>query len=304
MQRLLLAVAVLVAVVACGPAESPAPYWTVEATTDAEAFEMLRRAAAVEPCALLPRTELAELGEPGPDQVRRPDACEVAVAGRHGRSTVTVIVVAGTFDGAWGVVPDDATTTIVDGAAITTVEDRDMRRERSIPDGDRTCRVDVKYPAAAGYTVSVAMPAGSDPCPRAERLALAAMARWLEQPPHGTTPGLPRSILAGIDPCAVPAALGATIRADEQQLGACSFRLDGTHTAILFDHFPEASFADGPHDERGRYVLPDGPALMKAQLGPAFTTDEENRPIVPAAVVSGDTPVAHRVMNAVIDHFR
>ncbi|WP_336083925.1 hypothetical protein [Nocardia sp. SSK8] len=221
----------------------------------------------------------------------------------EGPGSFDLMVVAGIFDGAWGIVPDTSKSATIDGATVTTIEDRDGRTDRSIPEGERWCRVDVKYPASVGYTVSLRLPAGGDPCPAAERLARAAMARWAGQPQHGTTPGLPLSILTGVDPCVVPVALGASVAANEQQLGACSFRLDGVHTGILFDYYPAASFDDGPLDERGRYVLPEGYALMKGQLGPSFTVDEEGRPLVPAVAVGGDTPTAHRVMNAVLDHF-
>ncbi|MFE3543395.1 hypothetical protein ACFXK0_10505 [Nocardia sp. NPDC059177] len=304
MRRLLLAAALLVTVVACGPQDQPpAPYWTVEATTDDQVFEMLRQARGIEACALIPRTELAELGTPGPDQLRRTEGCGMTLTTPGGPSSFDLMVVAGIFDGAWSIDPDTSKSRTVGGATVVTIEDRDSRTDRSIPEGERWCRVDVKYPASVGFRVSLHMPASSDPCPAAERLAEAAMAKWTEQPQHGTTPGLPRSILTGVDPCAVPVALGASIAANEQQLGACSFRLDGVHTGILFDYYPEASFAVGRRDDRGRYILPDGYALMKGQLGPSFTVDEDNRPLVPAVSVGGDTPTSHRVMNAVLDHF-
>ncbi|MFB7874940.1 hypothetical protein ACFC06_06760 [Nocardia sp. NPDC056064] len=302
MQRLLLAAAMLVTVVACAGEEAP-PYWSVEATTDDQIFDMLRQARGIEACALVPRTELAELGMPGPDRLRRTEGCATTLTTADGPGSFDLTVVAGTFDGAWGVVPDTSESTTIGGATLTTIEDRDSRRDRSIPEGERWCRVDVKYPASVGYTALLHLPAGSDPCPAAERLAEAAMGKWIEQPQHGTTAGLPRSVLTGADPCAVPVALGASIAANEQQLGACAFRLDGVHTAILFDYLPESSF-DGPLDERGRYDLPDGPALMKGRLGPGFTVDEDNRPLVPTVAVGGDTPTSHRVMNAVLDHYR
>ncbi|MFF2082635.1 hypothetical protein ACFVVM_02620 [Nocardia sp. NPDC058176] len=300
MRRLLLAAALLVTVIGCGSPE-PAPYWTVEATTDEQVFEVLTQARSVEACALLPRAELAELGTPGPDQLRRTEGCEVKLETPAGQGSFRLLVVAGIFDGTWGIVPDASESVTVDGATLTTVDD--SRSDGTAPDGERWCRVDVKYPASVGYQVSLYLPAGSDPCPAAERLARAAMSRWVEQPPHGTTPGLPRSILTGVDPCAVPASLGATIEADQQQLGACSFTLDGTAGGFLFDYFTEAGFAEGRRDDRGRYILPDGPALMKGQLGPVFGTGDDG-PLVPAVLVGGDTPTSHRIMNALLDHFQ
>lgn len=303
MQRLWLAVALLVTVVACGAPKPAAPYWSSEATTDAQVFEVLRQAGKVEACALIPRAELADLGTPGPDRLHQTAGCRVNLQRPDGTGTLFLQVVAGVFDGAWGYVPEGNRPVTIGGASVVTVEDRATTRDGRVPDGERWCRVDVKYPASAGYQLNLRLPAGSDsPCPAAERLARAAMDRWVEQPPHGTTPGLPRSILAGIDPCAVPKSLGAAIDAREQQLGACSFTLDGTHSGVIFDYFPVDSFVGGRRDDRGRYVLPEGYALMKGQLGPAFA-DSENGRLAPAVIVPDDTPTSHRVMNAVLDYF-
>ncbi|MGV9822180.1 hypothetical protein [Nocardia xishanensis] len=182
------AVVVLLGVSACQddlpitPAGSGG-YWSTAPQTDDQRWEVLRKVRAIDPCALLPRAELAKIDTVSWVQVRKPDWCEArmgsTVSGK-GTDLSWSLLVAPT-----GVTRHErARTTKIGAVTVGTVSDLDANPDQRGQLVDRNCTASASFPSTAAIMLFVTTPLGTEPCPVAEAV-LPTMIAQLDNPGYG-----------------------------------------------------------------------------------------------------------------------
>ncbi|WP_431971855.1 hypothetical protein [Nocardia sp. bgisy134] len=299
LRRLLLAAALVLTTAGCqdAPASDSTSttdtatggFWSAAPQTDAQRLEMLRRARNIDPCALLPNQKLREVGSVVSVDNTQPSTCKAIIGSAEpGKGTTLVShVVAPPASMPWE--DRDATIERVGDVTVSLLDDRKvMTDEQFREQGHHTCYAEARFPAAAEFWLDVQSPIGGDPCAVARSLVRTALTEWRIEPPHGTSPVTARSILTGLDPCAVAPTLGISVPAGEQQLHKCEFSFRGSNVVINYEYQDgdpagpgEPAFTVGPRpvhqvaaaagDSRV-YSAPVGPPLRPAVTGQALPT--------------------------------
>ncbi|WP_225732488.1 MULTISPECIES: hypothetical protein [unclassified Nocardia] len=295
MVRLVVLVAALLATaVACGngeaaqPTSAPVDFWDTAPQNDQQYWEVYKRARAIEPCALIPRAELAKLGTVRSVVVTGPESCA---------AQLDSVKLGGSVRAQWralaGTVEENGrvgTTKRIEDTTATVVADKDTRADKQIPAGERACTVSAKFPAHAGVSLAVTVPGGVEPCPVAETLTRTAVLAWKQQLRQDDPYPTVHTVLNGADPCAVTAHLGVTVKPDRQQLYVCALPYGGTEYAVLYEYQAQRAIENGiPIQIGDRTVFrheSNGAVYFEAQVGPPFA-DGEDGPQVPAVWVGG-----------------
>ncbi|MFI5715948.1 hypothetical protein [Nocardia sp. NPDC051750] len=241
MLRWSLLITVLVAAVACSSESQSSKagldaLWVAVPQNAEQLDEVRQRARALDVCALLPREDLASLGEVSV-RATGPGEC-AASSGAVGESEATTV--------SWSVAVDpvrgDAelpygTTSTVGEATVWTVSDRDTQ-----PDVDpaeltrRTCSSTARYPSTASLYLQVTTRPDTDPCPVVGQLLSTALTQLAAEPAHGTSPDMEVTALTGQDPCAVPRTLDGVVLGDAQTLWNCSFTYRGDEILMEYKY--------------------------------------------------------------------
>ncbi|WP_147403973.1 hypothetical protein [Nocardia panacis] len=288
--------ALLVTAVACGRGEAaqssaaPADFWAAAPQNTAQYWSVYERARAIDPCALLPRAGLAPLGAVRTVAVKGLDSCAAELDSDQPRGVVRVDlrVLAGTVDELGARV---GTTKHFDGATALVIADKDTRADKQVPPtGDRACTVNTKFPAHAGFSISVTVPRGIEPCPAAEAVSRTAVAAWKQQPRQEDSIPTVRTVLTGADPCAVTPRLAATVDPDKQQLYACALPYGGTEFALLYEYQSQRALEAGEPVLIADHTVyrheGNGSPYLEVQVGPAYA-DGEDGPLAPAVWLGG-----------------
>ncbi|MBF6351274.1 MULTISPECIES: hypothetical protein [Nocardia] len=310
MLRWFVLIGVLVGAVACGSdAQSPTggvdDLWVTVPQNGEQLQQVRQRTRALDVCALLPREELATVGEVVV-RTTGPGACE-ATAGEE--TTVIWSVEVDAVTGATEM-PYGRTSTVGD-TSVWTVSDRDTR-----PDADpaelteRTCSATARYPSTASFYLQATTPPETDPCPIVEKLLPTALTQWAAEPAQGSSPDTEVTALTGQDPCAVPRTLDGAALDDAQTLWTCSFTYRGDEILMEYKYQPiiagverevEFTVAGNPVD---RYDAGDGHLTYNAVAGAPVAVEEATysngrEPMV--SVHGSDAAVLEEVVRLVVE---
>ncbi|MFD4438511.1 hypothetical protein ACFWPK_01880 [Nocardia sp. NPDC058519] len=310
MRRCAVAAAVMIGLTACQEnlpkqraatpieAASAMPaYWKTAPTTDNQRLELLRRLRAIDPCALVPRADLAKFGKLIEVENRGPSRCEAtfdSTESGKGTSVSWATGVAPTGYG-WG----NSELEEVDGITIGVLDDLDGAppREGQL---DRSCVATAVFANTTTLPVHVRTPLGTEPCPPAQAALARAMGGLAGEAPQGTSPDAPRTALHGKDPCEVAGVLGASLTVIDQRVWSCQFTVGGAAVHVDYDYEPRdvivmdktlfvinghTGYGAGQTGDYVSYAAIVGPALP----GPG---SELLGPNVPAVRAFGDDPAA------------
>ncbi|MFE5477320.1 hypothetical protein ACFQ9R_16585 [Nocardia sp. NPDC056541] len=263
-------------------------YWKTAPTSDDQRLELLRRLRAIDPCALIPRTDLAKIGTLLAVENDGPNKCEAtfdSTESGKGTSVSWAIGVAPTGYG-WG----QSRREEVDGITVGVLRDLDNgpQVEGQL---DRSCLATAAFANTTTLPVHVRTPLGTEPCPAAQSALARAMGGLAAEPAQGTSPDTPRTALHGKDPCEVATALDTAVTVLDLRIWSCQFTFRGA--AIDVDYGYEArGYADtgkslftvnghtgyGPSDDTSEYVSytaivgPSLPGPGSELMGPAVPT--------------------------------
>ncbi|MFD3743052.1 hypothetical protein [Nocardia sp. NPDC058633] len=323
LRRCAVAAAVVIGLTACQenlPKQRPATpieaaaamgaYWKTAPTTDEQRLDLLRRLRATDPCALIPRTDLAKFGTLLEVENDGPNKCEAtfdSTESGKGTSVSWAIGVAPTGYG-WG----QSKREEVDGITVGVLGDLD---NSALVEGqrDRSCLATAAFANTTTLPVSVRTPLGTEPCPTAQAALARAMGGLATEPAQGTSPDTPRTALHGKDPCEVAAVLDAAVTVLDQRIWSCQFTFRGASVDVDYTYEAKGYVADGepifvvnghrgygPSDdtsEHASYTAVVGPALP----GPG---SELMGPTVPTVRIFGkDREVLESVLRSTTELF-
>ncbi|MCX0271914.1 hypothetical protein NLM24_14615 [Nocardia zapadnayensis] len=255
--------------------------WLTVPQDDAQWQQVRNRARALDVCALLPREDLAQVGE---FSVRTsgPGECEATEAGLPSEGTTVKWSVA-----VEPVVSDTeipyGTTKPVGDATVWTVSDTDTRPgtdPAQLP--SRSCSSTVRYPSTASFFLQAATQPGTDPCPIVEQLLPTALRQWAAEPAIGTSPDTVVTALTGQDPCTVPRTLDGAVLNANQTLGTCGFTFRGDEILVEYKYQPVISFVSRQAvftvagDPVYLYDGGDGHRTYNAVVGPVLNAEESD----------------------------
>ncbi|MFI5717926.1 hypothetical protein [Nocardia sp. NPDC051750] len=267
-------------------------YWLTESATDAERLELLRRARDVDPCALLPRENLAEFGTVLRVFNHGPSACTATLDSDEisERTQFRFFF----FVRKPGVPAHVAGAPVrtVDGVEMTSVRELDQLGEEYEDQLlERTCVVTAGFPSLLTFKLHSSNPLGAEPCPVGEQVMHAALATWKAEPPMGSSPDTASTVVDEVDPCGPAAALGVTAPADRQSTWSCEFEYRGDRISLEYVYVAErytmgpptfsvgthrAYRVDEPGDDLVRYYGRIGPPIENADkvgyTGPSLPT--------------------------------
>ncbi|MFE1591983.1 hypothetical protein [Nocardia sp. NPDC058705] len=217
-------------------------FWKTAPTTDDQRLELLRRLRAIDPCALVPRADLAKFGKLIEVENRGPSRCEAtfdSTESGKGTSVSWAIGVAPTGYG-WG----ESKREEVDGITVGTLGDLDNGplREGQL---DRSCLATAVFANTTTLPVSVRTPLGTEPCPAAEAALARAMGGLASEPAHGTSPDTPPTALRGKDPCEVAAKLNAAVTVLDLRMWTCQFTFRGAAIDVDYSFTPREVTGSG-----------------------------------------------------------
>ncbi|MFE3318814.1 hypothetical protein [Nocardia sp. NPDC059195] len=285
-------------------------YWKTAPTTDEQRLELLRRLRAIDPCALIPRTDLAKLGTLIEVENDGPNRCEAkfdSTESGKGTSVSWAIGVAPSGYG-WG----ESKREEVDGITVGVLGDLD---NSPLVEGqlDRSCVATVAFANTATLPVHVRTPLGTEPCPAAESALARAMGGLATEPPQGTSPDTPRTALQGKDPCEVATVLNAAVTVLDLRMWSCQFTfrdasvdVDYRYQARDISAVGEPIFVINGHrgygsssnaGEYASYTAVVGPALP----GPGSTLLGPNVPVV--QVFGKDRAALESALRATVELF-
>ncbi|WP_459545852.1 hypothetical protein [Nocardia sp. X0981] len=267
-------------------------YRLTESATDTDRLELLRRARAVDPCALLPREVLAEFGTVLRVFNDAPSSCTATLDSDELRERTRFRLAFFVRDPGVPSHEEGAPVRMVDGAEVTTVRDLDRFGEEFADQLlERTCTVTAGFRSQMTFQLHNSNPLGTEPCPIGERIMDAALAAWKDEPPMGSSPDTALTVIDGVDPCAPAAALGVTVPADRQSMWSCEFDYHGDQISLNYRYLEEnhtpgpptftvgahrAYRVDEPGDEFVQYHGRIGSAIENAAevgyMGPALPT--------------------------------
>ncbi|WP_067832792.1 hypothetical protein [Nocardia lijiangensis] len=243
------AVLVLLGVTACQDDLPTAPagssgYWSTAPQTDDQRWEVLRKVRAIDPCALVPRIELAKIDTVIWVDVREPDWCEAQMgsteSGKGTDLSWSLFVAPG------GITPHESgRTTKIGAITVGTVSDLDANPDHQGKLVQRNCTVSASFPSTAAVMLFVTTPLGTEPCPVGEAVLPTLFAQLDKEPAHGTSPDTPGTVLLGRDPCAVANDLGVTTTVTEQRGWRCSFRYRDDDIEVEYTYEQEKLVVEG-----------------------------------------------------------
>lgn len=238
---------VLVAAIGCSsepqsPTAGTDTLWLTVPQNDEQWQQVRQRARALDVCALLPREDLARVGEFSV-HTSGPSACEATHA--EVPYEVTTVKWSVTVEPALGdiEIPYGATRTLGD-ATVWTVSDTDIQ-----PAADparltrRSCSSTIRYPSTASFFLQAETQPDTDPCPIVEQLLSTALQQWAAEPTIGSSPDTVVTALTGQDPCAVPRTLAGAVLDEAQTLWNCAFTFQGDEITVEFKYQPIISVA-------------------------------------------------------------
>ncbi|TQM31208.1 hypothetical protein [Nocardia bhagyanarayanae] len=243
------AVAVLLGLTSCQDDLPPTPagsngYWSTAPQTDEQRWELLRKLRAIDPCALVPRSELAKIETVNSVDVRRPNWCEARMGPTDpGKGTVLSWSLGVALKGI--AQPERGRTTHIGAVTIGTVSDLDTNPDLQGKLVQRNCTASASFPSTAAVMMFVTTPLGTEPCPVAEAVLPTVLAQLDEEPTHGTSPDTPRTVLLGSDPCAVANDLGVPLVVTDQREWKCSFPYRGDDIEVQYTYDQERLIAEG-----------------------------------------------------------
>ncbi|MCP2317162.1 hypothetical protein APR12_002502 [Nocardia amikacinitolerans] len=243
------ATVVLLSVIACQEEPPPAPagsggYWVTAPETDEQRWEVLRKVQAIDPCALVPRTELARIGTVNWVDVRMPSWCEARMGPtEHGKGTALSWTLSVAPNGIKQ--SERGRTTKVGAVTVGTVSDLDSNPDLQGKLVERNCTASASFPSTAAVMIFVTTPLGTEPCPVADAVLPTILAQLDKEPQHGTSPDTPRTALLGRDPCAVTNELGVTPVVADQRDWKCSFPYRGDTVEVRYTYDKERLIAQG-----------------------------------------------------------
>ncbi|MEU2251626.1 hypothetical protein ABZ540_00445 [Nocardia xishanensis] len=239
----------LLGVSSCQDDLPPAPagsggYWSTALQTDDQRWELLRRVRAIDPCALVPRTELAEIGTVNWVDVRMPNWCEARMGPTEtGKGTALSWSLSVATRGIPQ--PERGRTTKIGAVTIGTVSDIDTNPELEGKLVERNCTATASFPSTAAVMIFATTPVDTEPCPVAEAVLPTILAQLDKEPTHGASPDTPRTVLLGSDPCAVAKDLGVTPTVADQRDWKCSFPYHGDTIEVRYTYDKERLIVAG-----------------------------------------------------------
>ncbi|MEV0028256.1 hypothetical protein [Nocardia sp. NPDC050793] len=243
------AAAVLVGVTSCQDDLPHAPagsteYWSTAPRTDEQRWEVLRKIRAIDPCALVPRTELAKIEIVSSVDVRMPNWCEARIGPNEaGKGTALSWSLSIAPNGVEQ--PERGRTAKIGAVTVGTVSDLDTNPDLQGKLVERNCTASANFPSTAAVMIFVTTPLGTEPCPVAEAVLPTILAQLDKEPAHGTSPDTPRTVLLGSDPCAVANDLGVTPAVADQRDWKCSFPYRGETIEVRYTYDKERLIVQG-----------------------------------------------------------
>ncbi|MEV6387334.1 hypothetical protein [Nocardia xishanensis] len=219
-------------------------YWSTAPQTDDQRWELLRKVRAIDPCALVPRAELAKIDVVSWVEVSKPDSCAARMgSSESGKGTElrwSLFVAPGGF-----VHHERARTTMMGSITVATVSDLEANPDHQGKLVERNCTASASFPSTAAVMVFATTPLGTEPCPVAEAILPTIIAQLDKEPTHPTSPDTPRTVLLGGDPCAVTDDLGVTPAIVDQREWKCSFRYRDNDIEVRYTYDRELIVVDG-----------------------------------------------------------
>lgn len=319
-RTLLAAAAVALAVSGCqsDPAEEAAPtggFWGTAPANEEQRLEVLERARLIDPCALLTRDRLGELGEVREVTQNDISACHASVGPESLDERIEL---------SWSVeVPGTASERAEEGeviqvgdASVRLLSDADALGEESVASMTRLgCHAAAELPSGAEFVLDIRISRDQDACAVATELTESALTEWWQDPRPGTSPDGARTVLTGADPCAVTGKLGVTVPADEQTLSVCRFVYRDSEVIVTYE-YEEESLATGDEaaftvGERPVYALgPSGggefgnirsySAVVGPALYPGVDPGTFSSPTVPSVRATGTEGVVEDVLRELL----
>ncbi|MFC4375025.1 peptidase [Nocardia halotolerans] len=270
-------------------------YWSTAPQTDAQRAEVATRARLIDVCALVPRTELAELGAVREVVNDQTDSCRVELGG-EGSDTyelnwASMIM----FDD----VPRPGASVVPLGAASLS-----LMPEHTPTATERSCSAIARFPAGAALYLDATTFPSTDPCARLETVAAGAVERWLTAPPQGSSPDTQLTVLHGADPCAVRALLEGTGPFGSPTLKNCGFTYRGVDVVVSYENRgPLGDATVQMPDGRTAHSIDD--TSYTVVVGPALPGEPSYfGPSAPVVDVFADSPeVATEVLRQVLTLF-
>ncbi|MEV0341266.1 hypothetical protein AB0H49_19785 [Nocardia sp. NPDC050713] len=243
------AAVVLLGVTSCQDDLPPTPtgssgYWSTAPQTDEQRWELLRKIRAIDPCALIPRSELTKIDTVRWVDVRRPDWCEARMgsteAGKGTELSWSLLVAPNGIKQS-----EPGRTTTIGAVTVGTLSDLDANPDLQDQLVQRNCTASASFPSTAAVMIFVTTPLGTEPCPVAEAVIPTILAQLDKEPAHGTSPDTPLTALLGRDPCAVANELGVPLAVADQREWKCSFPYRGDDIEVQYTYDKEALVVKG-----------------------------------------------------------
>ncbi|MGW6728977.1 peptidase [Nocardia sp. NPDC055029] len=311
MRQLILLVAAAIALSGCGTDQaSPAAgtpttttlppvdgsFWSMVPQTDEQRAEVSARARLIDVCALVPRSELAALGEVKTVDNDQTDSCRVELTSpgaTEDKVSWSSLVV-------FGDIPQPGATVKQLGEVTLSVLPSDL----DLSNG-KTCNATAKFRSGAAIYFQTTTPTTTDGCARLESLVDGAVRRWLTSPPQGTSPDTKRTALHGADPCAVRAHLDGTGPFGVPTLNSCGFTYRGEDVVVSYEIRGRGVLSRNEQTVDGRVVhILDASAtvVVGPELGPA-TSSLLGSPVPVVNVAAESEDVAKDVLRQIFTMF-
>ncbi|MFE6862831.1 hypothetical protein [Nocardia sp. NPDC057668] len=302
-RRLAAAALPLFLLAACADDQSPtrpAGFWFTAPRNDEIRLEALDRARAVDPCALVPRAELAKIAPIRSVENDDRDSCEAELGSAEANKGIELdwaVVFATVQEGA-----KSAKTTIAGTDVLLAGDKNNIPEDQFAKLVQRNCTATAQFPAGAALMLFVTTPLGTEPCDLGEKVLGTAIAEFLQEPARGTSPDTAATVLdATADPCDVLPQLGVTVNAADRRMRTCDFTYKGDEISLRYEYEERDTIPghDGPPlDLGGNYPVyrdvsgddPDDFHFYTAVIGPEInpaTADPTFGPRVPTVSVTG-----------------
>ncbi|MFI9631478.1 hypothetical protein ACIHAX_02185 [Nocardia sp. NPDC051929] len=304
-RRLALIAAVLLTAAACqddGPAATPqtgdGSFWSTVPQTDDQRLEVLRRMRAMDTCALLPRAELAEVGQLRTVGTDGLNSCRAELDSSERYKGKSVRWAMG--GPAPEVKNDRGTTERLGDVTITLLADKDtLSAEQAGQLVQRSCSATARFPSFAAIGLWVDTPLGVEPCPIAKSLITTAVSEWKREPRQASAAETITTVLTGADPCAVLPRLGVTADPAQQRVSSCTFSYHGDEIRLAYEYSAESlATAGSPAFTVGdRTVYRDAADELRfynVAVGPPLASENRGSlgPRLPAISLTGKADAA------------
>ncbi|WP_280347716.1 hypothetical protein [Nocardia neocaledoniensis] len=316
LRRLIVAAASVVLSLGSTACEEPRPVpvrvpiaWNTAPTTDEQHLAVMAAARAIDPCALIPRATLGEIGTVPTVVASAPDTCAAELNSTEFGAKTRV---------SWSLNLAPEPLEPFEGSTRTQIGDATVFAERPRADAEpgsmaRTCMATARFPATIGLFVQVSTPLADEPCAVVDTVLPRALELLRTEPAVGTSPDTPKTPLAVADPCAVLATLGVSTPLAKRFLHACVFEYRGVDIDLQYVYNDRALVAVGApilvvnghpgYDLRSITETSWYGAILGAPLSPAGPTSSTG-PRVPAVKLTGRDPaVLREVLGHTMDLF-